>query len=382
LEHDQPDEIDSAYQGAISINCGDENKCVDFLFKDIRVEDFSDGKLLTVKVEPGGNGAATTDGKYVKDIRFENLSYNGSGEEPSVIKGINCEKYVNGVHFQNFKVNGQLIQNLSDYNFATNNYAYNITFEEANNYSTVLSDGLYKIKNKQTGKYLHNSIEVSEDNLSDRYVITYPSQSTNYQLWNITKISGTGHYRIKNIQNENYLTNSDEQYANDCRGRYTETSPYSQTTNQEWKIVEDGQGYYTINNAYTRAYLHNSNEPYYYNSSGEYTINYPKNNYINQKWEIIDVSNPYVGKGKNNLSIVNSDVIIYPTLADDIINIQILNVLRAKMYIFDIQGRLITSTELETNFSSHNINNLLPGIYIIKLISDSEIFHVEKFIKE
>src|SRR5690606_1345260 len=42
LEHDQPDEIDSAYQGAISINCGDKNKCVNFLFKDIRIEDFSD----------------------------------------------------------------------------------------------------------------------------------------------------------------------------------------------------------------------------------------------------------------------------------------------------------------------------------------------------
>src|SRR5690606_19910662 len=115
------------------------------------------------------------------------------------------------------------------------------------------------------------------------------------------------------------------------------------------------------------AYLHNSNEPYSNNSSGEYTINYPKNTYINQKWEIIDVSTPTVGKQKNNLDIVNFDVIIYPTHSDDVINIQLLNNLRTTMYIFDIHGQLVTSTELKTNFYSHKINNLSSGVYIIKL---------------
>lgn len=123
------------FEGALSINCADGNKCSDIVFKDIRIEDFSNGRLFSVKVEPAGLGAATTKGKKVSNIRFENISYNGTGESKSVISGLSRNRPVNGVHFVNFRVNGKQIKKLSDYNvngvnmIETNSYSRNITFE-------------------------------------------------------------------------------------------------------------------------------------------------------------------------------------------------------------------------------------------------------------
>ncbi len=124
LEHDEPL---YEYQGAISINCSDENRCIDFQFNNIRVEDFKEGRLLNIKVEPAKYGAAITDGDKIRNISFYNLSYKGSGENPSIIKGLNCERHVDGVHFQDLKINNQIIKKLSEYSFETNNYAYNPT---------------------------------------------------------------------------------------------------------------------------------------------------------------------------------------------------------------------------------------------------------------
>lgn len=127
-------EYDRDYEGALSINCADGNKCHDITFKDIRIEDFSNGRLFSVKVEPAGLGAATTNGKKVSNIRFENISYNGTGESPSVIAGLSKRRPVDGVTFKNFTINGILVLKPSDYTaegnpMIENRKAYNISFE-------------------------------------------------------------------------------------------------------------------------------------------------------------------------------------------------------------------------------------------------------------
>lgn len=123
------------FEGVLSINCSDGNKCSDIIFKDIRIEDFSNGRLFTVKVEPAGLGAATTKGKKVSNIRFENITYNGFGETPSVIAGLSKRRTIDGVHFINLRINGKFITKPSDYKndniemLAINRYSYNITFK-------------------------------------------------------------------------------------------------------------------------------------------------------------------------------------------------------------------------------------------------------------
>lgn len=289
LEHD---ELQGSYQGAISINCADGNTCRDFYFRNIFVEDFTQGRLLTIKVEPEGYGAATTDGLKVRNIVFDNLKYEGYGEGVSIIKGIECERFVDGVHFQDLTINGQIIRNLTDYTlsggssgFATNPYAYNITFQEANNYSTTLTSGFYKIRNKQSLHYLTATAIESDLDEDAYYVATSTNQNTDSQIWEVINLGG--HYRIKSVANGNYLHNSDEFYANDCTSRYILTYPEGELTVQEWKIVPKPEGGYTINNAYTRGYLEPSTQQI--NVKTKYVVNNEKNGLNNQLWEFITV---------------------------------------------------------------------------------------------
>lgn len=278
LEHDEP-LVD--YQGVISINCADGNTCTDFIFKNIFIEDFTQGRLFTIKVEPAGYGAAITDGYRVRNIVFNNLTYNGSGEGASIIKGINCEKFVDGVHFQDFKVNNNYVLKLSDYNFDTNSSAYNITFQEANNFSTILPSGFYKIRNKQSLHYLTATPLESDSNGGAYYVATSTNQNGDNQIWEVINLGG--HYRIKSVSNENYLHNSDDFYINDCNSRYILTYPVGELTTQEWKIVPKPGGGYTINNAYTRGYLEPSTQQI--NINTKYVINNEKNGLNIQLWE-------------------------------------------------------------------------------------------------
>lgn len=84
LEHD---EDDSLYQGSMNIDCGDKNIVRNVLFEDIRVESIQDGRLFCLKVlyNPKYNKAP---GNLIEGITFRNITYDGVGENPSIIKGI------------------------------------------------------------------------------------------------------------------------------------------------------------------------------------------------------------------------------------------------------------------------------------------------------
>lgn len=280
LEHDEPH---SEYNGAISINCADENICKDLLFYNVNVEDFTKGKLLNIKVETGGVGAAETDGDLVRSVVFDNLTYNGYGELPSTIKGISCDRHIDGVHFSDLKVNGNFIRSLSDYNvgFETNDFVYNLTFDEADNYSTILSEGIYRIKNKQNSKYLTSLNNISQGNPLAYYVATSSLNSiAGSQNWEVKKVGG--HYRIKNLSNNYFLHNSFESY--DCAFSFIWSHPEAEMFVQEWKIVPNGNGYYTINNAYSRGYIQPSDLSVNGNHQAKYVINAEKTSLDNQLW--------------------------------------------------------------------------------------------------
>ncbi|MDT4793883.1 Glycosyl hydrolases family 28 [compost metagenome] len=383
LEHDEiwidPDgtvrENAGDFLGAISINCSDGNKCSNFLFKDIRVEDFSNGRLLSVNVEGGGVGAAMTDGKRVENIRFENLSYNGYGEKPSSIKGLSCDRYVNGVHFENFKVNGTLIEELSDYNISgvnminTNDFAYNITFQEANNFSNSLDSGLYTISNLDTNLYL-------QKNPSLPYANSLAIGSTSFadnQVWEVIKL-GTGHYKIKNNSTEEFLQNSIDLQSVNCKGRYVQLSDESSSTFQEWKIVEDGLGY-KINNAYTRAYLHRSDE------TNSYLLALPKiNNEPRQKWKFTPYTPPIPFVSR--LKAANpKNINVYPNPLVDYININNLTIKNATFKLIDFQGRTISTKKIDSENSQIYVGNLANGIYVVMIEDNGQIIYSNKFVK-
>jgi len=232
LEHDmkwvqQNGYVHTEYDGAIGINCSDDNKCGNFLFKNIRIEDFTSGSILAVRVMPYGIGDAIKSGKSVYDVRFENLSYTGTGENKSIIQGVQCDRFVNGVHFENFTVKTSptatpvtvTSANMSNY-FITNEYAYNITFQEKNNYSTPFTSGDYfTIRNLATGKYLQ-----ANGNGAIAGTGTLLNPINQNMVWQL--ISVGGHYRIKNVSTTTTLENTFDQQTSPsnytsylCQGR-------------------------------------------------------------------------------------------------------------------------------------------------------------------
>lgn len=120
LEHDEDDVL---YQGCMAIDCGDKNLVRNVLFEDIRVENIQERRLFHLNIRfnkkydkaPGGG---------IEDITFRNITYDGVGENPSLIKGIDSNRKVKNVLFENVMINGQRMIDLKG--FATNEFIENV----------------------------------------------------------------------------------------------------------------------------------------------------------------------------------------------------------------------------------------------------------------
>lgn len=93
------------YQGVLSVNAGNDVIAKDFVFSDIRIEDFRINQLFNLRViyNPGYN---KTPGRSVENILFRNITYNGQNAAPSIIKGYNSTRTVKGIVFENVMING------------------------------------------------------------------------------------------------------------------------------------------------------------------------------------------------------------------------------------------------------------------------------------
>lgn len=96
------------YQGCMAINAGDENLIRNILFEDIRIEDFRQGQLVNIRIFYNKKYCLAP-GRGIEDITFRNVSYNGSGEEMSVIYGYSEDRKVKNIRFENLVINGQVI---------------------------------------------------------------------------------------------------------------------------------------------------------------------------------------------------------------------------------------------------------------------------------
>ena len=116
LEHD---EDDVPYQGCMAVDCGDNNKVKNVLFEDIRVENIQEGRLFHVNVRFNSKYDKKP-GQGIDGLTFRNITYNGIGENPSLIKGYDSERMVENVTFENVVINGERMKNVKD--FITNEY--------------------------------------------------------------------------------------------------------------------------------------------------------------------------------------------------------------------------------------------------------------------
>lgn len=78
--------------------------------------------------------------------------------------------------------------------------------------------------------------------------------------------------------------------------------------------------------------------------------------------------------------ISENDVTIYPNPSNGVLNISS-NKELCRCQLFDLQGNLLINNILSDNFSSIDINNLISGIYILKLQLSDSLFQYYKVIK-
>ena len=78
--------------------------------------------------------------------------------------------------------------------------------------------------------------------------------------------------------------------------------------------------------------------------------------------------------------ISENNAMIYPNPSNGILNISA-NKELCRCQLFDLQGNLLIDNVLSDNFSSIDINNLISGIYILKLQFSDSLFQYYKVIK-
>jgi hypothetical protein len=103
LEHDEP-QLD--YQGCLSVNVSDENLARNIRFEDIRVEDFTEGQLVNLRVAYNRKYAKAP-GRGIENVTFKNLSYRGTRATPSIITGYDESRTIRNVVFENLTINGR-----------------------------------------------------------------------------------------------------------------------------------------------------------------------------------------------------------------------------------------------------------------------------------
>jgi len=107
------------YQGCMAIDAGDRKRVKNILFEDIRVESIQEGRLFHINVRFNGKYDKQP-GQSIDGVTFRNITYNGVGENPSLIKGLDKDRMVRDVIFENVVVNGKKMKDLNG--FITNEY--------------------------------------------------------------------------------------------------------------------------------------------------------------------------------------------------------------------------------------------------------------------
>jgi hypothetical protein len=124
----EQDEDDPSAEGCMAIQAADMNLVRNVRFEDIRVDDFQEGKLLQLKVAffDKYNSAP---GRGIENVLFKNISYNGSNNSLSIIEGLDKDRLVKDVTFENLRINGKLVTNIREANIKLGEFVKNINFQ-------------------------------------------------------------------------------------------------------------------------------------------------------------------------------------------------------------------------------------------------------------
>lgn len=123
----EQDEDDPDYQGCMAITCGDANLIRHVRFEDVYVDDFEEGQLLNIRVVYNSK-YNTGPGRGVRDISFKNIYYQGAHTTAPVIRGLDAQHNVEGVRFENIRVNGKRVTAPSGIHLQVGPFANGVVF--------------------------------------------------------------------------------------------------------------------------------------------------------------------------------------------------------------------------------------------------------------
>jgi hypothetical protein len=106
LEHD---EDDRNYQGCMAITCSDNNLVRNITYENIRIDNIQEGQLLNFSVVYNEKYSAAP-GRGIQNVQLTNISYTGDPVNPSVIRGYDEKRKVQGVTIRNLWINNKLVR--------------------------------------------------------------------------------------------------------------------------------------------------------------------------------------------------------------------------------------------------------------------------------
>ena len=124
LEHD---EDDRNYQGAMAICSGDFNLVRNIYFENVNIDEIEEGQMFNVRIVNNPKYCSGS-GRSIENILFKNIIYKGTLPNKSVIEGYSNDNKVNGITFQNFRINGKLVLSKDSANFKIGNYVESLKF--------------------------------------------------------------------------------------------------------------------------------------------------------------------------------------------------------------------------------------------------------------
>ncbi|MFC5402846.1 discoidin domain-containing protein [Cohnella soli] len=118
------------FTGVMKLWASSGNSIKNILFKDIRVEAFRSpekSKVFHFRTDQLSPGVGK--GKSVEDVVLDNVTYNGSGEQPSLLYGVDANSYIKNIYIRNYKRQGVLAHDAASANLTADSQVSNVFFE-------------------------------------------------------------------------------------------------------------------------------------------------------------------------------------------------------------------------------------------------------------
>ncbi len=400
----QHDEYLEAYQGAIAINCGDLNYCQNITFKNIRIEDISNGALLRLKVEPTDAASITlAPGYRINNIVFDGVTFDAtSNNTQALITGLEQGRYVNGVHFNNLVIDGQLIEDVSDYpststtydddnydgGFIIGNDVYDVTF---NNLPTNDKpfDPVTNIDGVKDGIYQIQNIEAVGSSGSPRYLSKNQQDEIVCATWRtnwVISYTGNDSYRIRHKGSQNYITG--QRFVDDVPSQPIEIGndldlmllSGSIPGSEEWELIvvgeNNGEKIYRIRNKW---WDHNSiQKTDDTEQDGQTDVNTsPWEDLERQQWKLIF-------QGTEGSKQLQPEVFIYPNPNKNRLHVgfDTDQIGDFKVEIRDLSNNVLIKSHIDAKKDYIDTSRLNVGVYIVSISNDQSVFKKTLIIKD